>query len=532
MKMKYLLGLGLWCIGLCAMQDVKQGKVKAAVSKLQMVTRPDNKVASWKNPMSKVQQAKKTVNNFGQAKKPKKEHPKIDLSHSACFDFNQEELAMLVQESWEAIKVKLLAKNYLSKKTYGGVESYESKVGLNKIPGAMDAVKKMVSTEVDNALKKKGSLVLKDLDRHVLGKKNAIALFGVSLKRMMTSAFIEIYSKPNIFGWCTCIPDENRIVLALNVVNDVCRQYKINYRLRYTSIATGSLLQDYIILEELKHRGFKIMTINLIDPGYFSHAEIENLKKLMPLPRDKKHADYLLTMAHEVDKALTEIDEIDDASDTLSQGSQEEGALNEDTSSIFSLDEQQQELYSELYRFIDTVALAQFTKRLKTSDSDIEIIAWENSYDYFERAKKYPKYRSDVFLLIDPETGYFVQPPYPSLANVIRLMPNGNKKEAVYVTIPLHAVAQVWACDQESKNSVLYKEVADLVQLKKATGGLRSSLIEKFSDSKHTHLKLEYIIDLYVLAQDMMYDALAVPSKSVVYMGKEEISKIDPLAYR
>jgi hypothetical protein len=506
---------------------------------------------------------------------------------SVCFNLESNALEALVKVCFDDSMRQLAEKGFVKKcpadwNYEEGVDTnadeiadcYSSK-GIDLIPGAQKVVSDIVADAVTKGMNEKGLSVFEKTESK-MPDAAAMVFFKSTLQRMIYSSIMNLYSELPLFKWCDCISDAQRITLAINVVNDICKQYSPNKSkgpLRYTSIATGSLLQDYIILEELKVRGFTKMTINLIDPGYFSPAEIENLKKFMPLPKDKKHADHLLAIAREADKLASKVEEAEEIAEKeklqevrsklrtvrdrkfvieeLKRAQEKagvEGAFGSysatfeakmdelsDTSSDSSENEQKSEMSDDHEKFLNTVTLTEFTKRMKEgSGTDIEVIAWENAYDYFERAKKYPDKRSDVFLLIDPDMGYFVQPSYPSLANVIRLMPSGNQQEDVYVINPLHSSAQVWVCNEKVKQSPLYKELAALVSQSKDKGrSLTTALEKRFKKRlKKGAVSREYIVDLYLLAQDMMYEALAVPHKAVVYMGKEETSKIDPLAYQ
>jgi hypothetical protein len=474
MKMRYLLGLCLGCAGLFLVNKVQQGQ------------------------------------------EPKKK--KVDLSHSFYFDFNQQELRKLVQDSWYSIERSLEEKGFIEK-----LEGNDNWVKAEKkMSESQEAVKEIVSLVVDQALQEDGALLIKGLDKHVLGRKKALTLFGISLKRIIFSALMELNADPILFDWCGCVPSPERITVAMNVVNDVSKNYLPKNQLRYTSIATGSLLQDYIILQELKARGFKSMKINVIDPAYYSPADLKKIKELVPLSeRKQKHIDYIASFNQKHQEGVIEGDE---------------GNLS------------------------DSLALEEFTNRLKADGSAIEVIAWENTYDYIARAKQYEKEKSDVVLLIDASSGYFEQPNYPSLANVVLISPEGKKSPILRIYLSEHDEAQLYVCDENEKDSSLYKEVSKLLtDLKEKTKGeLVTELVKQFGDTEK--FTMNYAIDLYALLQDMMYECIADAKKAVVYVDEGErddyssaseseyegsessesdyedyseiVIKIDPVAYR
>ncbi len=510
------------------------------------------------------------------------------------FTVQTDALADVVEISWGLIEQALVAKDYHQKMTrmeipaQGQEEGFEeselSSRGINKIPGAQEGVKKIIADAVTTVMREHGALVATDVQQ-------VVQLSGI-LQRIFYTTVWEYYSRPQTFDWCPCITIEKRVELAVRVVLDVCKQHKPDERLRYTSIATGGLLQDYIILQELKERGFHHMTINVIDPGYFELGDIEQLKKISPLPADKQHADYLLTIAERIDELIDqakyeEQEEVQALRISLRKRRDRAAVLQElQQGQAMAGSYYQDELNEQYDRFIDTRSLTEFINKLKEGNGhDIEVIAWSDTQDYIERAKKYPAEKSDVLLMTDPD-GAFFQQPYPSLANVVTLT-------APYriVLFPRHPMAPVYASRTVTDPVVppsyeklqWYTEVLRIVdQARKAHKNVVVALMEAFEKEDVTLMAdlaqaiekkdtkkieeltqkyqdrfffqyktelgyeatrpvfFEFDLDLYLLLQEMTKSVLAGPEHSLVYVldlqdtddtSVPVIQKIDPRTY-
>ena len=93
---------------------------------------------------------------------------------------------------------------------------------------------------------------------------------------MITTWLENRYNLSELFA-CDCTKSGGRILLALTIINDAQQTFKDrDQKIVYTSLASGSLLQDWLILKELLTE-FTNVEINLIDIGYLSPAEYQKL---------------------------------------------------------------------------------------------------------------------------------------------------------------------------------------------------------------------------------------------------------------
>lgn len=85
---------------------------------------------------------------------------------------------------------------------------------------------------------------------------------------------------------CSCHPIEKRADFIIKLVNDIKKTYPdTRQNLVYTSLASGSCLQDYLTIQELFLAGYHNLTINIIDLSY------PDLFKL-PTTQREKNAQY------------------------------------------------------------------------------------------------------------------------------------------------------------------------------------------------------------------------------------------------
>lgn len=219
------------------------------------------------------------------------------------------------------------------------------------------------------------------------------------LQRMITTALTETLLKEEgeSLDWCTCIAEYKRITLALLVVNEAREKYPDkNQRIVYTSLASGSLLQDYVALSELLQTHTNIL-VNIIDLEY---PDIPALAKKDLDPEDPRDL-HMLEMKNKQEHAAT----IDSFKIKIAQ--------------IIS------------------------TKPVKV-DYNFEVTIYQNAYDYITHAKQNPNDKSNILIMVDPSVGSFGMEDFPSLANVINIWVDEEKVPVFTLYLPRHHGAHLY----------------------------------------------------------------------------------------
>lgn len=219
------------------------------------------------------------------------------------------------------------------------------------------------------------------------------------LKRMITTALIETLLKEESgsLEWCTCTAEYKRITLALLVVNEAREKYpNKNQRIVYTSLASGSLLQDYVILSELLQTHTNIL-VNIIDLEY---PDIPALAKKDLDPEDPRDL-HMLEMKNKQEHAAT----IDSFKIKMAQ--------------IIS------------------------TRPVKV-DYNFDVTIYQNAYDYITHAKQNPNDKSNILIMTDPAIGSYGMEDFPSLANVINIWVDEEKAPVFTLYLPRHHGVQLY----------------------------------------------------------------------------------------
>ena len=179
-------------------------------------------------------------------------------------------------------------------------------------------------------------------------------------------AYKLLFVRPAQLSWCTCpaAPFALRIALIIRVGQDAKRRFS-NYRGRfvYTSIGSGSHLQDYLTIQELRAQGFDFLDVNLIE---LDTKDIKDIHAMIDHPHsdtEKIHAEFLL--------------------DT---------ALNQ---AVYTA-----ALVKKLNAFMWHAGTIK--DRSKAKDRGVYITLYQNANSYLDFAMKHPEFKSHLLLLVDP----------------------------------------------------------------------------------------------------------------------------------
>ncbi|GEM_PF-5657042 len=209
-------------------------------------------------------------------------------------------------------------------------------------------------------------------------------------------------------SWCDCQPFEKRIALALRIVFDIRQRYAPTDHIVYTSLASGSLLQDYIIIKYLKNSGFNSLEINFIDPGYLDTYQLNQLTKFAKTSFAKEHASFLSQLfPQEILWKASETTEEKAATKATTEKVAE--AINPSIGIGASLS--------------NTAAYLFFKKEIEALG--ISIKTYDSAYSYIARvtgpSKSAEAEKTDVLVMADVDTFIYTSPPYPSEAEIIAL---------------------------------------------------------------------------------------------------------------
>src|SRR5260221_9089775 len=184
-------------------------------------------------------------------------------------------------------------------------------------------------------------------------------VFKEVLGRIMANAFIELILKDvsESLEWCTCTAEYKRIALALLMVNEIREKFQNpNERIVYTSFASGSLLQDYVILSELLLSHNNIL-VNLIDLEY---PDVPALAKKNLKAKEARNL-HILEMK-----------------------TRQENAEMIDSFKV---------------KIAQIISTRRWANKLKNPHFDVSV--YQNAYTYISRAKTNPQEKSNVLLMVD-----------------------------------------------------------------------------------------------------------------------------------
>ncbi len=219
------------------------------------------------------------------------------------------------------------------------------------------------------------------------------------LQRVITNALTMINTKTGI-SWCDCeaAPLSERIMLTILLVNDVLLQHPDNQqKLVYASLAAGSLLQDYLIIQELKTHGYNNIDIHIIEIGI----------------KDKTEIHAAINNAKKAEKKYNKMETITD----LSLQEEKDLTLSNLTHAEHELDEI---LYMASIQadFNRKIGAKPNTEKLQngTEQPGIYVYNYENHLDYLAKTKKYNADKANILIMLDPDRMVFPIN-YPSAAN-------------------------------------------------------------------------------------------------------------------
>jgi len=251
------------------------------------------------------------------------------------------------------------------------------------------------------------------------------------LGRMIVATLIELILKDvsEPLDWCTCTAEYKRITLALLMVNEIREKFQNpNEHIVYTSFASGSLLQDYVILSELLLSHNNIL-VNLIDLEY---PEIPALAK-KDLKGQEAHNLHMLEMK-----------------------SRQESAEMIDSFKV---------------KIAQVISTRKFGNN-KNPHFDVNV--YQNAYDYISRAKTNPQEKSNVLVMVDPSIFSFAIEDFPSLANVINVWIDKEEKPVFTLYLPRHHGAQLYQAREVVDPKIMQYLHNQLLQLMVNTGASKN----------------------------------------------------------
>lgn len=184
-------------------------------------------------------------------------------------------------------------------------------------------------------------------------------------------AYKLLFSRLPELDWCTCpaAPFEIRVALIIRVGQDAKQRFAgYRGRLVYTSIGSGSHLQDYLIIQELRAQGFNFLDINLME---LDTRDIKEIHAMIDHPQSdiqRIHAEHLL-----------------------------DAALNQAVLTAI--------LVKKLGAFMWHAGTMKDRPRAK--DRGIYVTLYQNARDYIDFALQYPAFKAHILVLVDPSGAVF-----------------------------------------------------------------------------------------------------------------------------
>lgn len=371
-----------------------------------------------------------------------------------------------------------------------------------------------------------------------------VVQFSQILTRMITNGLFEKLTyieekisirskelfKPTALSACHCIPFAKRIAFNMALLYDIFKQFPHKEKeLVYTSMASGGLWQDYLVIQALIWAGYTKIHLNLIDlyyPDTWRLRELQNLEIL--------HADfirqYMLLYPEQIE--LFKLRLLADASQVYAQSG-------------------------------TTVAL--------------ETHLYNNAYEYMVKTKQHAYERTNVLVMVDVE----IQRPeiianFPSLANAIRFTikdpTNKQPYNHTYAFLPRNKPIQLYQLDLDRlspdtpANTLIELKTAqqELIRLARTSGATQGYTgkffpgLETLSNKYYTQAILVnevpntepyfamFASDIFITFQDMLFDSLAnnalvytlykrdygasVETSVIEKVDIEAAKKIDPVA--
>ena len=290
------------------------------------------------------------------------------------------------------------------------------------------------------------------------------------LVRLITNWLEFRYNQSELFA-CPCMQPVNRILLALTIINDAQQTFKDrNQKIVYTSLASGSLLQDWLILKELISE-FNNIEVNLIDIGYLSPAEYQKLAR---------------------EKKITELEQM--MLDALLQ--------TEASTRLQWIPAANNRAWNHINFINDYLfntsgnAITKFKELITQIAPHTNIRIFDSAYEYIRRLsliaeKPNIDERTNILLLTDPNVGFFGIESYPRDANVLIFWDN-NPNPPFIIFMPHHGPAQLLQLRLTLKNSTINNIKCALIDILLKTGAdkkytpklvqelLSNSYIEKY----------------------------------------------------
>lgn len=354
-----------------------------------------------------------------------------------------------------------------------------------------------------------------------------VAQFTQILTRMLTSGLFEKLTEveeiriikgkevviPTALTTCHCISFAKRIAFNIALFYDILKQFpNKTEKLVYTTMASGGLWQDYLVIQALIWAGYTNIHLNLIDLYYPDAWRLRELQDLEILHVDfiKK---YMLTYLEQIE--LLRLRLLTDASQVYAQSG-------------------------------TTVA--------------VETHVYKNAYEYMDKTKEHAYERTNVLVMVDVE----IQIPeiiqnFPSLANAIRFSlkdPTGNQPypyNHTFVFLPRNKPIQLYQLDltqlnldKSSQTMTLLKTAQqELIELARVSGATRRYTGKFFLGMDNLphkyYTKALWIVDvpntepyyamfasdIFITFQDMLFDALAPNALVYTLYKKVYGAKVD-----
>lgn len=368
-----------------------------------------------------------------------------------------------------------------------------------------------------------------------------VAALTAQLKRITEAVIFERYTKPADLKWCSCdnAPEYMRVALVVHIANDARKERDLNKRIVYTSIASGSMLLDYLIVSELIHYGFKNIQVNAIELGLLDIPEIQAIIN-QANTAEKKQLDLV-------------------AQHTASYpGDFPTGWLKASEQQYHAENLLNDALNSRSY-------FLAFERKVKEKADPKGIKVESNHYDhmgdYIARAKKYDFEKTDILILVDPSSDIY--PLKNSIGAQAFALQFSTNSDASYFDMMDHSLILFMPStglndmklysninfeylDSQDLMRNVYEEISELIYEAQDVAAVRrnanlpfhyNSFIinkahEKFGDQgtnaenqaaknpyedEYADLKVYWLSDAYLALQDVVRDGLSNVNTAAVY---------------
>jgi hypothetical protein len=372
-------------------------------------------------------------------------------------------------------------------------DEFVSEVPMNK-PPLSDEEKQYIHTKLVsfiNLIQRKNGIKLQDILQNP--NQDQKDMFASLLLSLLQTYFQNRYGD-NVLYACDCISVENRILLALRIIGDAMQQFTPNEKIVYTSLASGSLLQDYLIVTELAKK-FPNLEINLIDVGYLPDTEQNALQKVAKEVNDTAETQF---------QSITESYVF--LSPHTNQGnSRMQNHLN------FINDYMHNKSVNAILKFKELV-----TKSYPTTHVQL----FNSAYDYIRRLEKNPDERTNILVLTDPDAGYFGIESYPKDANVLSFWSNSPTQQFI-LFMPHYSPSQLLQLKGSAKDPQSIAIKCALIELLLKTQGDKKYSPQFIQEL----LKQSFVQKIVEDAQERELDAKLSQAHTLVI---REIAKLFP----